>query len=64
MTGKEIAEHVIRPTDVIPASHVNARHEQLVISIHRLWKVKNKVEEMEKRRERRIIGKRIILALM
>ena len=62
--GKEIAEHVFRPTKVIPASHDKARHEQLLIIIHRLWKVLKRVEEREKRRQRRIVGKRMILVLM
>jgi hypothetical protein len=32
--------------------------------IRRLWKVLKRVEEREKRRERRIVGKRMILVLM
>jgi len=32
-TGKEIAEHVIRPTKVIRASRVMTRREQLLISV-------------------------------
>jgi hypothetical protein len=60
-TGKEIAEHVIRPAKVIPASRVKARCAQLLIIIHRLWKVLTRVEE---RRERRMVGKRMILVLM
>jgi len=63
-TGKEIAEHVIRPTKVIRASRINARCEQLLIIIHRLWKVLKRVEEGEKRRERRMVGMRMILVLM
>jgi len=64
VTGKEIAEHVIRLTKVIRASCVKARHEQLLIIIHRLWKVLMRVEEKEKRRERRMVGTRMILVLM
>ena len=60
-TGKEIADQVIRPVKVIPASHVKARCAQLLFIIHRLWKVQTRVEE---RRERRIVGKRMILVLM
>jgi len=60
-TRKEIAEHVIRPRKVIPASCVKARCAQLVIIIHRLWKVLKQVEE---RRERRMVGKRMIVVLM
>ena len=47
-TGKEIAEHIIRPTKVISASHVKARHEKLLISIPRHWKVLKRVEQREK----------------
>jgi hypothetical protein len=60
-TVKEIAEHAIRQAKVIPASPVKARCAQLLIIIHRLWKVLTKVEE---RRKRRIVGKRMILVLM
>ena len=42
-TGKEIAEQVIRPTKVIRTSPVKARREQLLIIIHRLWKVLKRV---------------------
>jgi hypothetical protein len=62
--GKEIPEHGIRPTKVISTSHVKARHEQLQIIIHRLCKVQKRVEESEKRRERRMVSKRMILVLM
>jgi len=64
VTGKEIAEHVIWVTKVIPASRVNARHEQLQIIIHRLWKVLKRVAKREKRREWRMVGERMILVLM
>jgi len=60
-TGKEIAEHIIIPAKVIPASHVKARCAQLLIINHRHWKVLKRVEE---RRERRMVGKRMILVLM
>jgi len=56
--GKEIAEHVNRPVKVIPASHVKARSAQLLIIIHRVWKVLKSVEEWW---ERRKVGKRMIL---
>jgi hypothetical protein len=52
-TGKEINKHIIRPTKVIPTSHVKAGCTQLPIIIHRLWKVLKRVQE---RRERRIVG--------
>ena len=44
-TGKEIAENIIRPAKVIPASRVKARYGQLLIIIHRHWKVQKRVEE-------------------
>jgi hypothetical protein len=47
-----------------PASRVKARCEQLLIIIHPLWKVLKRVEERVKRRERRMVGKRMILVLM
>ena len=64
VTGKEIAKHIIRPTKVIPASRVKATCDQLLSIINRLWKVLKRVKEREKRRERRLVGKRIILVLM
>ena len=60
-TGKETAEHIIGPAKVIPASRVKARCAQLLIIIHRHWKVLKRVEE---RRERRMVGMRLILVLM
>jgi len=44
-TRKEFAEHVIRPANIIPASHVNARCAQLLIIILRLWKSLMRVED-------------------
>jgi len=41
-----------------------ARREQLLIIIHRLWKVLKRVEEREMGRERRMVGKRMILGSM
>jgi len=63
-TGKEIAENGIRPRKVIPASHAQARREQLLIIIHRLWNVLNRVEKRKKSWDRRMVGKRMILVLM
>jgi hypothetical protein len=60
-TGKEMAEHVIRLAKVIPASRVKAGCGQLLIIIHRLWKVLTRVEE---KWERRMVDKRMILVLM
>jgi hypothetical protein len=45
----------------MPASHIKARCAQLLIIIHRLWKVLTRVEE---RRERRMVGKGMRLVLM
>jgi len=59
--GKDIGEHISRPAKVIPASHVQARCAQLLIIIQRQWKVLKRVEE---RRQRRMVGKRMILVLM
>jgi len=60
-TGKEITKHVIWPAKVVLSSCAKARCAQLLIIIHRLWKVMKRVEE---RRERRMVGKRMILELM
>jgi hypothetical protein len=57
-TEMEIAEYVISPAKVIPASHVNAESAQQLIILHRLWKVLKRVEE---RGERRMVRKRMIL---
>jgi len=54
-TVLEIAEHILRQAKVIPATRVMA---QLVIIIHRHWKVLMRVEE---RRERWMVGKRMIV---
>jgi hypothetical protein len=56
--GKESAEHIIRPTQVIPGYHDKAICAQLLIILHRHWKVLTRVEL---RRERRMVGKRMIL---
>jgi hypothetical protein len=63
-TGTGIAKHEIRPTKVIPASRVKARREQQLIFIESIWNVLKRVEETEKRRERRTVGERMILGLM
>jgi len=60
--GRDIAEHVIRPPKVMPASSIKARCGQQRIIIDRLWNVlKRVVEEMN---ERKMVGKRMILVLM
>ena len=60
-TENEIDEHVIRLTKVIPASRGKARCAPLLPIVYSLWKVLKRVEE---RRERRMMGKRMILVLM
>jgi hypothetical protein len=60
-TGKAIAKHVIRPAKVITSSPVKARCAEQLIVIRTLWKVLTRVED---RRERRMVGKRMILVLM
>jgi len=59
--GKEIVEHILRPAKVIPAGRVKGRCAQLLIIIQGHWKVLKRVEQ---RRERRMVGKRMILELM
>jgi hypothetical protein len=59
--GKEIAEPVIQPAKVIPTCCLKARCAQLLSVIHRLWMVLRTVEE---RRERRMVGKRMLLGLI
>jgi len=61
VTGEEIADHIIEPAKVIPTCHVMVRYAQLLIMIHILWKILKRVEE---RRERRMLGKGMILVLM
>jgi hypothetical protein len=52
---------MIRPVKVILTSCVQARCAQMLIVIYRLWKVLTRVEV---RRERRMVGKKMILVLM
>jgi hypothetical protein len=59
--GKEIARHLIRLGKVIPVCSVKVRCVQLLMIIQRLWKVPTRGA---KRRERRMVGKRIIHILM
>jgi len=63
-TGKELAKHIIRPAKVIPASHAKAGCVQLLLIIHRQWKVLKRVEDRRGKRERRMVGKSMILVLM
>ena len=60
-SAKEIAEHVIGPVKVILASSVRVRCAQLLNIMQRLRKALNRVEA---RRERKLVGKRMILVLM
>jgi len=50
-TGKEIAEHMIGPANVIPTIYVTARCAQQLIIIHRHWKVLKRVQERRERRK-------------
>jgi hypothetical protein len=60
-TEKEITEYVIRPVKVIPTSQVKASFAQLGMIIHILCKFLKRVAE---RMVRRMVDKRMILALM
>jgi len=60
-TGQEVAECMTRAVKEIPASPVEVGCVQQLFIIQKLWKVLKRVEE---RRERRMVGKRIILVLM
>jgi hypothetical protein len=59
--GKKLVEHGIEPTMVTPTSHVKARCTPLLIIMHRLWKALKRVQE---RRQREMVGKRMILVLI
>ena len=60
-TGKDIAEHVIRQTKVIPASLVPVSCSPVLISILRLRRGLMKMNEWWMRRQ---VGKRLIVVLM
>jgi hypothetical protein len=60
-TDKGIIEHIHSPAKLIAASRIEAGYTQLLIIIHRLWMVLKRVKE---RRDRRMVGKRMILVLM
>jgi hypothetical protein len=57
---RQIANHIMRPDKVMPASCVKAGCAQLQITIQILTNVLKRVEES---RERWIVGKRMILVL-
>jgi hypothetical protein len=59
-TVKEIAKYIIRPAMVLPGTSVKFGCAQQLIMIARLCNMLTRVEE---RRERRIVGKRMILVL-
>jgi len=61
-TGKDIAEHVIRPAKVIPASLVTGRYAPLLISILRLRRYRMKMKEWSMWRQQ--VGKRLTVVLM
>jgi len=60
-TGKDIAEHVIRPSKVIPTNHVLVSYAPLLISILRLWRDLMKLNQWWMRTQ---VGKRLIVVLM
>jgi len=59
--GMEIAKHIFKAVKVFSASCVKASWLLVLISIHRLLKLLKRVEE---RREKMIVGKRMILVMM
>ena len=59
-TGKDIAEHVMRPAKIIPASLVTVSYAPLLISILRLRKYPMKMKEWWMRRQ---VGKRLIVLM-
>jgi len=60
-TGKDIAEHIIRPVKVIPASLVPVSFASLLISILRRWREPMKMEEWWMRTQ---VGNKLIVVLM
>jgi len=60
-TGKDIAEHVIRPVKVIPTSLLPVSYAPLVIRILRLGMEPMKMKEWWMRRQ---VGKRLIVVSM
>jgi hypothetical protein len=61
-TGKDIAEHVIRPAKVIPASLDMVSYAPLLISILRLRRYQMKMKEWWMRRQQ--VGKRLTVVIM
>ena len=60
-TGKDIAEHIIRPVKVIPASLVPVSYAALLIRILRLRRDRMKIKEWWIRRP---VGNRLIVVIM
>jgi len=61
-TGKDIAEHIIRPANIIPASLVTVSYASPLISILSLQQNPMKMEEWRMRRQQ--AGKRLTVVLM
>jgi len=61
-TGKDIAEYVIRPVKVIPASLVMVSYAPLLICILRLRRYLMKMKQWWMRRQQ--VGKRLKVVLM
>jgi hypothetical protein len=59
-TVKDIGEHIIQLSKAIPPCLVQDRCAKLLLIIHRLWKF---LKGLEVNRERRMVGKRMILLL-
>jgi len=60
-TGKDFAEHIIRPVKVIPASLLPVSYAPLLIRILRLGGEQMKMKELWMRKQ---VGKRLIVVLM
>jgi hypothetical protein len=61
-TGKDIAEHLIRPAKVIPASLDIVSYAPLLISILRLQRYQMKMKAWWMRRQQ--VGKRLTVVIM
>jgi len=60
-TGMDIAEHIIRPAKVIPASRIKGSYAPLLITILRLWRDLMKMKEWWMSWQ---VEKRLIIVLM
>jgi hypothetical protein len=61
VTGKDIAEHVIRPVKAIPYSHVPVLYAPLLI---RIVGLRRELMKMKARCMRRKVGKRLTVVIM